>query len=105
MENGPIAVRDSASYFKHDWNDGGSSKISKENLELASQAIDEIPMEKRDQSSMMMATHSSKIPEAKERIRKFRQELCEFLEDAKTKDGVYQLPSRSSHRRASSKWI
>jgi uncharacterized protein (TIGR02147 family) len=60
-------------------------------LRLAIEAIQNVSMEKRDQSSMMMATHSSKVIEAKKRIRAFRRELNEFLEDCTEKDAVYQL--------------
>lgn len=60
-------------------------------LNLAVQALRDIPIEIRDQSSMMMATSVKKINEAKKRITKFRRELCEFLEDTSQKDSVYQL--------------
>ena len=66
-------------------------RSQKKILELAIEALEKFPMDRRDQSSMMMATHSSKVLEAKKRIRKFRQELCEFLEDTEEKDTVYQL--------------
>jgi uncharacterized protein (TIGR02147 family) len=60
-------------------------------LQLAIRALENISFEKRDQSSMMMATHSSRILEAKKRITAFRRELTEYLEQAPTKDSVYQL--------------
>jgi uncharacterized protein (TIGR02147 family) len=66
-------------------------RSQKELLELAIEALESIPMERRDQSSMMMATHSSKIMEAKLKIKRFRRDLCEFLEDCEVKDAVYQL--------------
>ncbi|MEK6705212.1 MAG: TIGR02147 family protein [Bdellovibrionota bacterium] len=88
----------------HDCSDGFSTHVLSETqttsahrrsqakiLDLAIEALSTVPMDKRDQSSMMVATHSSKIIEAKKRIKKFRRELAEFLEDCKTKDTVYQL--------------
>ncbi len=66
-------------------------RTQKEILALAAHALDEVPMEMRDQSSMMMATSHKKLKEAKKRITKFRRELCDFLEDTDQKDSVYQL--------------
>jgi uncharacterized protein (TIGR02147 family) len=60
-------------------------------LELAIEALSKTPMERRDQSSIMMATSPAKLREAKRRITKFRRELCEFLEDTSSNDAVYQL--------------
>lgn len=60
-------------------------------LNLAIQALRNVPIEIRDQSSMMMATNSNKIQIAKKRITKFRRELCAYLEDCAPKDSVYQL--------------
>ncbi len=54
-------------------------------------AMKNIAIEERDQSSMMMATSKKKIKEAKKRIQEFRRSLCEFLEDEPNKDAVYQL--------------
>jgi uncharacterized protein (TIGR02147 family) len=61
-------------------------------LEQASKAIKNIPLEKRDQSSMMMAVSSKKLAQAKDMIKKFRRELCEFLENGdEDLDEIYQL--------------
>lgn len=53
-------------------------------------AIDNCPQEKKDITSMVIAANSKKIKEAKEKVKKFRRELCKFLEDGE-KDSVYQL--------------
>lgn len=63
----------------------------REILEEAIEALEDFPVEKRDQSSMMMATSLERMAEAKQKIKKFRRELCEFLESAKDKDSVFQL--------------
>ncbi len=66
-------------------------KLQKQVLEHAMTALEEIPMEKRDQSSMTMAINSKRLPEAKERIKKFRRELCDYLQQDQIRDSVYQL--------------
>ncbi|NUM87955.1 MAG: TIGR02147 family protein [Bdellovibrionales bacterium] len=99
---GLLEVLDDGSW--HDKSEGFSSHILGENqttaahrrfqaelLRRAIEAIENVPIERRDQSSMMMATHSSKMNEAKKRIKEFRRELTEFLEDCEEKDSVYQL--------------
>jgi plasmid maintenance system antidote protein VapI len=67
-------------------------KLQQGVLEGAMTALNEVPIAERDQSSMTMAIDSRRLPEAKERIKKFRRELCEFLqEDKMNRDAVYQL--------------
>jgi transcriptional regulator with XRE-family HTH domain len=66
-------------------------KLQRQSLEMAIRALDEVPIEKRDQSTMTMSVDSRKLPEAAERITRFRRELCEFLEQGNTRDHVYQL--------------
>jgi uncharacterized protein (TIGR02147 family) len=65
--------------------------MQKQILTQALVALEEVPIEKRDQTSMTMAIDSSLIPEAKLRITRFRRELSSFLENGKKKDQVYQL--------------
>jgi uncharacterized protein (TIGR02147 family) len=55
-------------------------KMQKQILEQAITAMEEVPAENRDQSAMTMAVDMRRLPEAKERIKKFRRELCAFLE-------------------------
>jgi uncharacterized protein (TIGR02147 family) len=68
-------------------------KLQAQVLEMAITAMEEIPMELRDQGSMTMAIHTRRLPEAKERIKKFRRELCDFLQQDRDsdRDAVYQL--------------
>ena len=65
--------------------------LQREILQQAQTALEEVPIEKRDQSSITMAIDSSRLPEAKEKIKRFRRELMEFLEGGETKDAVFQL--------------
>jgi plasmid maintenance system antidote protein VapI/DNA-binding MarR family transcriptional regulator len=60
-------------------------------LKKAILALEEIPFEFRDQSSMTMAVNSSMLPEAKKKIKNFRRNLCKFLQKNKERDAVYQL--------------
>ena len=66
-------------------------KLQKQILKKAIVALEEVPFEKRDQTSMTMAIDSHLLPEAKERITKFRRELCMFLQNNGKKDHVYNL--------------
>lgn len=65
--------------------------LQKQVLEMAIQALETIPMEERDQSSMTMAIDTKLLPEAKVMIRKFRRQLCKLLQSNKSPDQVYQL--------------
>lgn len=60
-------------------------------LEKAILAIEEIPFEERDQSSMTMAIDARKITEAKQMLLKFRREFCRSLEATGEKNAVYYL--------------
>jgi hypothetical protein len=60
-------------------------------LEFAVECLETVPIQLRDHSAIMMATHSSKIPGAKKIIDKFRYELCAYLEDCETRDTVYSF--------------
>lgn len=60
-------------------------------LELSREALNYVPIELRDHSTIAVATNQMKIQEAKTRIKKFRRELAEFLEDTDTKNEVYHL--------------
>jgi uncharacterized protein (TIGR02147 family) len=63
----------------------------KQILEKSMKALEELPLNIRDHSSMMMATNPEKIMEAKKLIDQFRYELCRLLEDTDKKKNVYQL--------------
>jgi uncharacterized protein (TIGR02147 family) len=66
-------------------------QMQKQVLEMAIKALETVPVNRRDQSTMTMAIDSSRLPAAKDKVKKFRRELCAFLEGGKTKDNVYQL--------------
>ncbi len=66
-------------------------KMQHQILALASQKMEEVPFERRDQSSMTMAIRRSRIPEAKKMIRNFRRKLMKHLQEGKKKDDLYIL--------------
>ena len=66
-------------------------KLQTQILEKAKLAIENTPITERDQSSITMAIDSNKIPEAKERIKQFRRDLCDFLKDSPNQNRVYHL--------------
>jgi uncharacterized protein (TIGR02147 family) len=66
--------------------------LQRQILEKALAALDEIPVAFRDQTSMTMAIDSSKLPEARERAKKFRRELDQLLSGEGARcDAVYHL--------------
>jgi len=66
-------------------------RLQRDVLKMALNALEEVPMEVRDQTSMTMAIDSSQLPEARIRIKKFRRNLCQFLQESGPRDQVYQL--------------
>jgi len=52
----------------------------RQSLQQASDALDAIPVELRDITSISMAIDPSKIPHAKKLIKNFRRRLCQLLE-------------------------
>jgi uncharacterized protein (TIGR02147 family) len=65
--------------------------LQRQILERALVALEEVPMEKRDQSSMTMAIDTDRLPEAKEMIKDFRRKLAKFLSRGERRDQVYNL--------------
>jgi len=55
-------------------------ELQRQVLQKALNAIDYVPQEEKDITSMTMAIDVTKLPEAKKRIKNFRRELCTFLE-------------------------
>lgn len=59
-------------------------------LQRALSAIDEVPGEQKDITSITMAIDETKITEAKKMIKKFRRDLCSYLESG-PKKRIYNL--------------
>lgn len=60
------------------------------NLELAKNSLEKDPLEKRDFTAVTMAIDPARLPEAKQMIRQFRQEVEAFLEGGEKKE-VYKF--------------
>lgn len=65
--------------------------LQKQFLELAIEALRDVSEDLRDQSGMTMMVDTSRIPEARKLIKKFRRDMSKLLEGSKTKDQVFQL--------------
>lgn len=65
--------------------------LQRQVLQQALAALDLVPLELRDQSSMTMSIDTDRLEEAVKKITEFRRELCSFLESGKKKDEVFQL--------------
>lgn len=66
-------------------------RLQRHMLEMAIEALEEIPVERRDQSTMTMAVDARLLPVAKQRIKEFRRSLCQFLQKNRRTDSVYHL--------------
>jgi uncharacterized protein (TIGR02147 family) len=66
-------------------------RAQKRFLSLAAESLETVPIGRRDHSSIVMATHSSKVAGAKKIINQFRRDLCAFLEDCEEKNAVYSF--------------
>ncbi|RYZ86847.1 MAG: TIGR02147 family protein [Proteobacteria bacterium] len=80
--------------FYSNYSEGVTSAALKEYqrqvIRKAMQAIDSCPQDRKDITSMTIAANSKKLKQAKEKIKNFRRELCEFLETGE-KDSVLHL--------------
>lgn len=66
--------------------------LQRQLLEKAIEAIKIVPKKDREQASMTMAINKKDLPKAKELIKKFHKELCEFLQRPnRDSDEVFQL--------------
>lgn len=69
----------------------GAKKLQKQILEQSLKALEEIPLAKRNHTSMTLAIDPAALPEAVKRIARFRRELADFLEQSGTAREVYQI--------------
>lgn len=80
--------------FYSNYSEGVTSAALKEYqrqiIRKAMEAVDGCPQDRKDITSMTIAANSKKLKQAKEKIKAFRRELCEFLESGE-KDSVFHL--------------
>lgn len=79
------------STVSHQFTEPALKLLQKQILEQAIEALQKVAFAERDQSAITMCIDSRKLPEAKERIKKFRRQLMKFLESSKKRDRVYQM--------------
>jgi len=60
-------------------------------LTKADQALEKFPISERDFSAITMAIDSSRMDEARERLKEFRREFCKDLQKSDNKDRIYCL--------------
>lgn len=68
-----------------------SRALQKQVLEHAIAALDEVPVDMRNHTSMTMAIDPKYLPEAIETIKKFRRQLCNYLESHGKPKEVFEL--------------
>ncbi len=66
-------------------------QLQKKFLEKSMDALNQVDVKLRDHSGITMSIDTSDIPSIKEKIQKFRRELCEFAERHPGRQQVYQL--------------
>jgi uncharacterized protein (TIGR02147 family) len=65
--------------------------LQRQILEKAIEALERVPISRRDQTTITMAIDVARLAEAKERIKKFRRSLAKFLSRAPMRQEVYNL--------------
>jgi uncharacterized protein (TIGR02147 family) len=82
-----------ATNINGDFTSEASKKLQKQVLLISLEALEELPTQVRNHTSMTMTMtiNAEDIPEAKDMIKKFRRELCAFFERNKKPNHVYQL--------------
>jgi uncharacterized protein (TIGR02147 family) len=75
------------------WETPSSAHTERERqlLYKAIEALDQVPVSDRSQSSMTMAIPASRISEAKNKIKEFQREMSKLLQRKGERDSVYQL--------------
>ena len=69
----------------------GKRRLQQKLLEQSIEALENTPIELRDHTSMTMSVHMDRLPGAIELIKKFRRQLCSYMEEGANPDEVYQL--------------
>ncbi len=89
-KNGKYALRKGGTTTTHEVPSSALRKSHKQSLEQSIQALEEIPVELRDITSMTMAIDVVKIPAAKAAIKEFRRKISALLESGKQTE-VYNI--------------
>jgi uncharacterized protein (TIGR02147 family) len=93
--NADGTYQDGTDGFSSDIRDGLSSQAQRQfqqrSLEQAIEAINQVPVDNRDNTSMTMAINSKDIAKAKKFLKEFRRKFCADLESNPILNEVYQL--------------
>lgn len=65
--------------------------LQKQLIEQSLSALELVPVDERDHSGLTVAVPSRLVPEIKERLKRYRRELNQFIEQSKGHDEIYQL--------------
>jgi uncharacterized protein (TIGR02147 family) len=86
---------DATGGFSTDIREGLSSqaqrRFQQRSLEQVISALQTVPLELRDNTSMTMAVNQNDLPKAKKYIKDFRRKFCQRLEENSKLNQVYQL--------------
>lgn len=66
-------------------------RLQEQFLQKATEALANTPIDERDHSTMTMAVDRSRLPAAREKIRRFRRELATFLVEGEARDEIFNL--------------
>lgn len=87
-----LATTEPMSELQDNFKNIAHRKRQKQVLQKAMDAMDLVNFQERDQSAITIALDESLIPEVKERIKKFRRSLANYIDKkSKTKNRVYEL--------------
>lgn len=91
VEGGTWKARHGLLTTGEDWQSLAIRTFQREAIQLAEQALDQIPKEDRDISTVTLSLSQSTFDAVRERIRAMRQELLEISDHETNKEAVYQF--------------
>jgi uncharacterized protein (TIGR02147 family) len=90
-ESGTYTVIDKYLSTGEKWHSVAVRSFQQETIRLANQALDTVPKDQRDISTVTVTLSRQGFEEARERIRRFRQEMLELVNMSDTPEGVYHV--------------
>lgn len=90
-ENGFYCVTEQYLSTGKKWSDLAIHKYQKENIELSTRALDKLPKNVRDISTVTFCVNEKMLPVLKERLAAFREEMLRFSEEFDDDDTVMHL--------------
>lgn len=90
-DNGMWKARHGLLTTGEEWQSMAIRTFQREAIQLAEQALDSVPKENRDISTVTLSLSESTFEVVREKLRAMRQELLEISEHETQKDAVYQF--------------